>query len=235
MMLAQPENHQMVEPSQSAMQAPMAGTQVHNRTEAFALMEELKKRQRPFEKLQLAQANEAQYRAEAYHVETLMETLEAVALTTAETGVIPADERIVLKKSLHQAVQAASTVMGATEPPLTSDEVDTFPSVNLDQLKQLLLYPTMNKAVPPNNEDQGLLESLGGVIAEKLAIQLQHHQVVQQAFGLHQPSQEKRVLCKYLQQLLGEIEKLRTENEALTQQLSQFQPAGLGLYRKTNK
>ena len=57
------------------------GTQVHDRTEALALMEELAKRQRPFEKLRLAQAHEEKYREEAQSVEALLETLESIALT----------------------------------------------------------------------------------------------------------------------------------------------------------
>jgi hypothetical protein len=187
-------------------------------------MEELKKRQRPFEKLRLAQAQEATYREEAEAVDTMLETLDSIALAETETGVIPPEERGVLKKSLHQALRSSGNkAEDLTEMPL--DE-----AVDLETLQTLLTEPK-----PLALGDKECLLELGSVIAQKLAEQLNHKQLAQQAFGLNQLSEDKLVLCKYLQQLLDEVQKLRAENESLTTQLNQYRPAGLGLYRKSIK
>jgi hypothetical protein len=223
MMLAQFKQSPKLPPTPS-QQSATTGTQVHDRSEAFALMEELKKRQRPFEKLRLAQAQEATYREEAEAVDTMLETLDSIALAETETGVIPPEERGVLKKSLHQALRSSGNkAEDLTEMPL--DE-----AVDLETLQTLLTEPK-----PLALGDKECLLELGSVIAQKLAEQLNHKQLAQQAFGLNQLSEDKLVLCKYLQQLLDEVQKLRAENESLTTQLNQYRPAGLGLYRKSIK
>ena len=226
MMLAQQNPH--VQPTEVSLQPTVSNTQVHDRSEAFALMAELKKRQRPFEKLRLAQAHEEKYRAEAQSVETMMDTLESMALTETEAGVIPPEERLILKGSLYQAVRNTAIDKEA----LISQPTEPEEAIDLDNLKKLLFYPGVTDSPLA---DKGFLADLGTIIAHKLTEQLQHKQLIQQTFGLNQPAQDKLVLCKYLQQLLDEVQKLRTENESLTTQLNQYQPAGLGLYIKSIK
>jgi hypothetical protein len=206
----------------------LSATPVHDRTEAFALMEELKKRQRPFEKLRVAQAHEEKYRAEVQAVDGLLDTLDSIALAETEDGVIPPAERVVLKKSLHQALQSTTSPQ---ENNLGS-EAEADETIDLEDLKKLLFYPGI--ADSPLH-DKSYLVDLGTIIAQKLAEQLQHQQLAQQAFGLNPPTQEKLVLCKYLQQLLDEVQKLRSENSTLKTELQQYQPAGLGLYKKAIK
>jgi hypothetical protein len=82
-------------------------------------------------------------------------------------------------------------------------------------------------------EDGQYLNNLGSIIATKLAEQLNHKQLALHAFGFNQLGEEKLVLCKYLQQLLDEVVKLKAENEALKTNLDSFKPAGLGLFTKS--
>lgn len=207
------------QPIEPTAQQPLNASQVHDRTEALALTEELKKHQRPFEKLRLAQAHEEKYREEAQSVETMLDMLESIALAETETGVIPPEERLILKKNLYQSITT-------TTPAVFEALEDESPTRGLEPLEALL------KTTPLSVTDKPFLLELGTVIAKQLATQVFENQRTEKAFGLNQASEDKLVLCKYLQQLLDEVQKLRTENEALTTQLNHYQPAGLGLYRK---
>jgi hypothetical protein len=195
-------------------------TQIHHRDETLQLMEELQKRQRPFEKLRLAQAQEAKYRGDTQLVEGLLETLDTIALTETELGIIPPTDRTILKKSLHQALSGSHA-----STPVEAPSVDT--TTILQQLQT---------TTPPQNtllEDGQYLNNLGNIIATKLAEQLNHKQLALHAFGFNQLGEEKLILCKYLQQLLDEVVKLKAENEALKTNLDSFKPAGLGLFTKS--